>query len=162
MAKKVIGIILIILSVFSILGGAFMLLLFGLLGGTFGLIGDMSGLQVEEGATIESVVGEVYDVTDSQTAIYYEVDGVPYLGYLSMVTSMHTPGTVVTVEYDSSNPANFAVPEMNDVFGSFGSIFGGVGVAVGLIAIIPGIAMLIIGIVLIKKSKKEAIATTMA
>ena len=161
MAKKVIGIILIVLSVLSIFMGGIFLVVCGILGGTFGIIGSTGGLTVEDGATVESTYGEVYDVSDSMTTICYEVDGVSYMGSLNMTTSEITEGDIVTVEYDSSNPTSFAVPEMNEAFGTIGGIVGGVGVGVGLIFLIPGIAMLVIGIVLVKKSKKQTIASAM-
>ncbi|MBO5342604.1 MAG: hypothetical protein J6A73_07980 [Lachnospiraceae bacterium] len=154
MAKKVIGIILIVISVFTFLVSGIFLLVFGILGGTFGLIGNFSALQVEEGATVETVEGEIIYTDDSTTGFYYEVDGVPYVGELSMHNSAYTEGTLVTVEYDSSNPANFAVPELSGVFSDLGGIFGGVGIALGIVGLFAGVAMLVIGIVLIKKSKK--------
>lgn len=155
MAKKVIGIILIVISSFSILMGAFFLLIFGSFGTIFGAVGNSGGLEVAAGATIETVEGEIFMVDDSSTTIYYEVDGLPYMGMLNITSSEFSEGDEITVQYDSSNPANFAAPELLDVFGMMGGIFGGVGVIVGLVFLIPGIAMLIIGIVLIKKAKKE-------
>ena len=161
MAKKVIGIILIILSVLPIFMGGIFLVVCGILGGTFGIIGNAGGLSVEDGATVESTYGEVYDVSDSKTTICYEVDGVSYMGSLNMTTSEITEGDIVTVEYDSSNPTSFAVPEMNEAFGMIGGIVGGVGVGIGLVCLIPGIAMLVIGIILVKKSQKQTVASAM-
>ncbi len=156
MAKKVIGIILVVLSAFSIFMGAFFLLIFGAFGTIFGAVDNSGGLEVAEGATIETVEGEIFMVDDSTTTIYYEVDGIPYLGALNITSSEYSEGDEIAVQYDSSNPANFAAPELLDVFGVMSGIFGGVGVVIGLICLIPGIAMLVIGIILIKKSKKAA------
>ncbi|MBE5885969.1 MAG: hypothetical protein E7284_06135 [Lachnospiraceae bacterium] len=160
MAKKVIGIILIVVSVLTIFVSGILLLTFGLLGGTFGIVGSAGGLSVEDGATVETVEGEVYYTDGSSTTIYYEVDGVPYIGDLNVYNSAYTEGTPVTVEYDSSNPSSFAVPEMSAVFGVLGGVFGGVGIVFGIGGIIVGIVMLVIGIVLIKKAKKAAASVT--
>lgn len=159
MAKKVIGIILIVISVLTIFVSGILLLVFGILGGTFGLIGGGSALSVEDGATVETVEGEVWDTDDSSTTIYYEVDGIPYIGEINMYNSAYTEGTLVTVEYDSADPTNFAVPEMSAVFGILGGVFGGVSVVFGVGGLIIGIIMLVIGIVLVKKAKKAQNAT---
>ena len=70
MAKKVIGIILIVVSVLTIFVSGILLLTFGLLGGTFGIVGSAGGLSVEDGATVETVEGEVYYTDGSSTTIY--------------------------------------------------------------------------------------------
>ena len=161
MAKKVIGIILIVISVFTIFSGVCFLLTFGLLGGAFGVVGAGGGLSVEEGATVETVVGEVYDVDDGYTTVCYEVDGIEYMGSVTVTNSAYTEGTPITVEYDSTDPSTFAVPELSAVFGVLGGVFGGVGVVLGVGGLIIGIVMLIVGIILVKKSKK-AVATATA
>ncbi len=161
MAKKVIGIILIVISVFTIFFGACFLLTFGLLGGVFGIVGAGGGLSVEDGATVETVMGEVYDVEDGYTTVCYEVDGVEYMGSVTVTNSAYTEGTPVAVEYDSTDPSTFAVPELSAVFGVLGGVFGGVGVVLGVGGLIIGIVMLIVGIILVKKSKK-AVATATA
>ena len=89
MAKKVIGIILIVVSVLTIFVSGILLLTFGLLGGTFGIVGSAGGLSVEDGATVETVEGEVYYTDGSSTTIYYEVDGVPYIGDLNVYNSAY-------------------------------------------------------------------------
>ena len=155
MAKKVIGIILVVFSSLGILLGLFFLLMFGLFGTIFGALGNSGGLEVAAGATVETVEGEIFMVDDSSTTIYYEVDGLPYMGMLNITSSEFSEGDEITVQYDSSNPANFAAPELLDVFGVMGGIFGGAGVVIGLVFLIPSIAMLVIGIILIKKAKKE-------
>ena len=155
MAKKVIGIILVVFSSLGILLGLFFLLMFGLFGTIFGALGNSGGLEVAAGATVETVEGEIFMVDDSSTTIYYEVDGLPYMGMLNITSSEFTEGDEITVQYDSSNPANFAAPELLDVFGVMGGIFGGAGVVIGLVFLIPSIAMLVIGIILIRKAKKE-------
>ncbi|MBQ8247639.1 MAG: hypothetical protein IJZ42_10945 [Lachnospiraceae bacterium] len=160
MAKKVIGIILIVISVFTIFSGVCFLLTFGLLGGAFGVVGAGGGLSVEEGATVETVVGEVYDVDDGYTTVCYEVDGIEYMGSVTVTNSAYTEGTPITVEYDSTDPSTFAVPELSAVFGVLGSVFGGVGVVLGVGGLILGIVMLIVGIILVKKSKKAAATAT--
>ena len=149
MAKKVIGIILVILGVFNILGGIFA-------GIIFGLVDDMSSLVVDEYATVETVEGYILDVDedDTETTVYYEVDGYSYEGELNVYNSLYTEGTKVTVEYDSSDPANFAVPELSNFIGAMGNLFGGVGITIGIFGAIFGIGMLVIGIILIKKSKQ--------
>ncbi|MBQ3037099.1 MAG: DUF3592 domain-containing protein [Lachnospiraceae bacterium] len=156
MAKKVIGIILVILGVFNILGGIFAGIIFGLFGGVFGLVDDMSSLVVDEYATVETVEGYILDVDedDTETTVYYEVDGYYYEGELNVYNSLYTEGTKVTVEYDSSDPANFAVPELSNFIGAMGNLFGGVGITIGIFGAIFGIGMLVIGIILIKKSKQ--------
>ncbi len=161
MAKKVIGIILIVLSVFPIVTGILLTVITGMVGGIFGIIGTSSSLTVEDGATIESTYGEVYDTSDSSTTICYEVDGNSYIGSLNMSSSSLREGDTVMVEYDSTDPSRFAVPELNELFGTAGGIVGGVGIGIGLICLIVGVVMLIIGIILIKKSKKKTIASAM-
>lgn len=160
MSKKAVGIILIVLACLCIIGSVTFLGTGGILGIVFGAIGAGGELNVENGATVETVDGVVYDVYDGGTTILYNVDGYDYIGSLSVENSTYPMGTTVEVQYDSSDPSSFAVPELFDAFGSVGTVVGIAGVVGGILGLIIGVVVLIIGIKLVKKAKKETADTT--
>ena len=156
MKKKVIGIILIVLSVISLFVGIVFLSTFGILGGVFGFVGkNTSTLHVDNGATVEETQGFIVSTDNNRTTILYEVDGYDYEITLNVNNSAYEKGTAVTVKYDSSNPENCIVPELYEVFGTLGSVFKVVGIVIGVLGIVVGISLLVVGIILLKKYKAE-------
>ena len=178
MAKKVIGIILIVF------GGIFlaMALLYGLVFGGLGTAFHMisqNGQDFLNDPTTTTCVVEVVSVGDSSTTIEYTVDnsvsvggnststiveytvdGIVYQVELTMEHYQYPVGTQVTVYYNESDPTECQIPELQEAtFGTLGSVFSGVAIACTIVLVVFGAAFLIIGIVLVKSYKKQTANT---
>ncbi len=161
MAKKVIGIILIVF------GGIFlaMALLYGLVFGGLGTAFHMisqNGQDFLNDPTTTTCVGEVVSVggNSTSTIVEYTVDGIVYQVELTMEHYQYPVGTQVTVYYNESDPTECQIPELQEAtFGTLGSVFSGVAIACTIVLVVFGAAFLIIGIVLVKSYKKQTANT---
>ncbi len=153
MAKKVIGIILIVLGLLGIVCSLCTLLFCFIFGGVTGALSSGSSLKASDGGTVLTTTGMVSDIDDNHTSVQYYVDGYTYEGTVNATTSSYEVFDEIEVEYDSENPASFAVPALYDWTGfAFGSsIVMGI---VSVISIVIGIVMIVVGIILIRKAKK--------
>lgn len=155
MVRKIIGIILTVLASFCII--------FGVLFSATWLIPALAGDWVQESGYDASTNGivieahkEPFEQNDSYTIVYYEVDGESYTYETNKYLVAYPVGTEVTVQYETDDPADSFVKEIEDaategveismmVFGIFFLVlFVGV-----------GIVMLIIGIILLIWAKKK-------
>lgn len=157
MAKKVIGILLVVLGALFLLMAANFLLVFGGVGIAFNLGSDnVANSSFIDDATTVSCMGQVVDVSDSQTTIYYTVDGATYEVSYSVTNSSYPTGTSVVVYYDQTDPSRCEVPEVEAAtFGIIGKTFTGLAVALPIVFGILGLGCLVGGILLIRSSKKQ-------
>ena len=155
MVRKIIGIILTVLASLCIIFGV----LFSMIWLIPALIGDMvqeSGYDAStNGIVIESHYAP-FEQNDAYTIVYYEVDGEPYTYETNKYLVAYPVGTEVTVQYESDDPADSFVKEIEDAATEGVEISMMVfGVFFLILFIGVGIIMLIIGIILLIWAKKK-------
>ncbi len=156
MAKKIIGIVLTVLGGLGLIGSgiAFLFLLLMIVLANIGI----SDYKLDGNTSFAT--GEVDYVGTDCIGVYYETEDGWYYGEMPVdVTGSFYYGDYVTVEYETTNPSKFTIPEVMDIFNiGFGAFV--VGAVIFGIFTLLGLIMTIVGIILIVSAAKKKKAMT--
>ena len=156
MAKRIIGIILTVLGALGLIGFGI-----GLIFNLFVVIGGnmlMSDYKLDGNTTFTT--GEIDYVDSDSLGVYYETEDGWYYGEMPFnMTGELYSGEYVTVEYKTTDPESFTIPDVIDFY-SLGLVVFIVGAVVCGIFALLGLIMTVVGIILIVSSaKKKKVAT---
>lgn len=156
MAKGIIGIILTILGALGLIGFGI-----GLIFNLFVVIGGnmlMSDYKLDGNTTFTT--GEIDYVSSDSLGVYYETEDGWYYGVMpfNMAGELYS-GEYVTVEYKTTDPESFTIPDVIDFY-NLGLVVFIVGAVVCGIFTLLGLIMTIVGIILIVSSAKKKKAMT--
>ncbi len=156
MAKKVIGIVLTVLGALGLIGFSI-----GLIFNLFIVIGGnilMSDYKLDGNTTFTT--GEIDYVASDSLGVYYETEDGWYYGVMPFdMTGELYSGNYVTVEYKTTDPESFTIPDVIDFY-NLGLVVFIVGAVVCGIFDLLGLIMTVVGIILIvSAAKKKKVAT---
>lgn len=147
--KKVAGIVMTVLGYLSFTHMLMATFICGIIAIVFGIIN--ASMQVDYNTEVS---GYVYDVTASQTSLFYfDEDGYMYDKTFNITTSLVEVDDIVTVQYHDDNPSDIYVPELMGAFEKVAWFFCGFTVFLGIVPLGFWAIVLTVGVILLFKSK---------